>query len=89
MEERSVQLEQTILSFLSGQSVEAGNAFFLHFVDSDEAWTLSIQLCKSSNIDVVKYFAANMLYTKVTLMLLYHIIILALSLSLLLHATQR
>lgn len=60
------QLEQAILSVLSGQNIAAANDYILKFVETDPSWTASMILCTSrSDNDSVRYFAANILYTKV------------------------
>ena len=62
----SVQLEHAIVSVLSGQNVSAANDYILKFVDTDQSWTASMTLCaKQSDNDSVRYFAANILYSKV------------------------
>ena len=62
----STQLEQAIISVLSGQNIAAANEFILKFVETDQSWTASMTLCaKQSDNDSVRYFAANILYSKV------------------------
>lgn len=63
----SVQLEHAIVSVLSGQNVSAANDYILKFVDTDQSWTASMILCTTRvDNDNVRYFAANILYTKVS-----------------------
>lgn len=60
------QLEQAIESVLTGCNVTAANEYILKFVDTDAAWTAAMLICKSRiDNDNIRYFAANILYTKV------------------------
>lgn len=62
----SDQLEEAIVSVLSGVNVAAANDYILQFVETDQSWTASMTICKSRcDHDYVRYFAANILYTKV------------------------
>jgi hypothetical protein len=62
----SDQLEEAIVSVLSGVNVAAANDYILQFVESDQSWTASMTICKiRCDNDYVRYFAANILYTKV------------------------
>lgn len=66
LNDASTQLEQAIISVLSGQNIAAANEFILKFVETDQSWTASMTLCaKQSDNDSVRYFAANILYSKV------------------------
>ena len=59
-------LEQAIISVLSGQNIAAANEYILKFVETDQSWTASMMLCtQRSDNDSVRYFAANILYSKV------------------------
>ena len=57
--------QQAIVALLTGQNVVEANNFLIAFTDSDEAWLASIRCIEGSNDFAVKYFAANILYTKV------------------------
>ncbi len=57
--------EQAIVALLTGQNVIEANKFLLTFTDSDEAWLASIRCIQRSNDYAVRYFAVNILYTKV------------------------
>ena len=60
------QLEQAILSVLSGSNVSAANDYILKFVETDQSWAASMTICKTRcDNDNLRYFAANILYTKV------------------------
>lgn len=58
-------LEQAIVALLTGQNVIEANKFLLAFTDSDEAWLGSIRVIQNSTDYAARYFAANILYTKV------------------------
>ena len=59
------QLEQAIVAALAGLNVAAANIYILKFVDTEQCWTASMALCGRTASDDVRYFAANILYTKV------------------------
>lgn len=60
------QLEQAIGSVLTGSNVSAANEYILKFVETDEAWAAAMLICKGRvDNDNIRYFAANILYTKV------------------------
>jgi hypothetical protein len=60
------QLEQAILSVLSGSNVSAANDYILKFVETDQSWAAAMTICKTrGDNDNLRYFAANILYTKV------------------------
>lgn len=62
------QLEQAILSVLSGSNVSAANDYILKFVETDQSWAAAMMICKTrGENDNLRYFAANILYTKVGL----------------------
>ena len=60
----SSQLEHAILSLFSGASVAESNEFIIAFVETDAAWGAALALFAHQN-DVVAYFAANIIYTKI------------------------
>lgn len=49
------------------QEREQVNSFLVHFVDTDEAWAVSVQLLVGVDPSLVEvqYFAANTIYTKI------------------------
>ena len=57
-------LEQMIISLLTGININDINQYIVQFIETPEAWTASTSLFSSTNDDV-RYFAANILYTKV------------------------
>lgn len=60
------QLEKAIESVLTGCNVAAANEYILKFVETEAAWTAAMLICKGRiDNDSVRYFAANILYTKV------------------------
>lgn len=61
----SKDLETVIISVLSNPTQE-GNRFLIDFVETEAAWEASMSLFQSSH-DYVQYFAANMIYTKVSM----------------------
>lgn len=62
----SDNLEQMIISLLTGININEVNQYILQFVETTECWTSSTSLFSSSNEDV-RYFAANIVYTKVSI----------------------
>ena len=58
-------MEQAISALLAGNNVTEANSFLLSFADNDEAWLASILCIQRNTDDAVRYFAANILYTKV------------------------
>lgn len=62
----SDNLEQMIISLLTGININEVNQYILQFVETEECWTSSTSLFSSSNADV-RYFAANIVYTKVSI----------------------
>jgi hypothetical protein len=61
----TIELQKAIISVLSGINVSAANEYILKVVDTDEAWNASMMICTGSDNDHIRYFAANILYTKV------------------------
>lgn len=64
MDDTSRELERAILCILNGQNVNEGNAYILEFIETEIAWSASAALFSSSN-EHVRFFSANILYTKV------------------------
>jgi transportin-3 len=58
------QLEQLIEKTVLGQATQEDITYMMGFVDTEAAWALSMQLLSVAN-DQVRYFAANIIYTKV------------------------
>ena len=63
--EASLLMEQAISALLAGNNVTEANSFLLNFADDDQAWLASILCIQRNTDDAVRYFAANILYTKV------------------------
>ena len=63
--EASLLMEQAISALLAGNNVSEANSFLLSFADNDQAWMASILCIQRNTDDAVRYFAANILYTKV------------------------
>lgn len=63
-------LEQMIISLLTGVNINDINQYIVQFIETPEAWAASTSLFSSTNDDV-RYFAANILYTKVRHMLFF------------------
>jgi hypothetical protein len=64
MEALPSTLESAILSvFSGGQGAAQSNEYLLEFVETEAAWRESLALFESSN-EIVRYFAANIIYTK-------------------------
>ena len=59
-------LEAAILSLVSGDAtaLREANSFLLGFVETADAWKASLDLIQSPN-EHVRFFASNILYTKV------------------------
>ena len=64
MESTSQNLEQMIISLLTGININEINQYIVQFIETPESWTASTSLFTSLNEDV-RYFAANIVYTKV------------------------
>ena len=60
----SINLEQMIISLLTGININEINQYIIQFIETPESWTASTSLFTSLNEDV-RYFAANIVYTKV------------------------
>lgn len=59
------EFELAIVSVLSGSNVVAGNLFILKFIETEQSWISSMMICTNNDNDYIRYFAANILYTKV------------------------
>ena len=59
----ATDLEELISKNLCGQGTKEDNIFLIHFVEDVTAWAPSIELFNSAN-GHVRYFAANIVYTK-------------------------
>jgi len=62
---REVTLEEMITSLLTGININEINQYIVQFIETDAAWTESTSLFSSMNEDV-RFFAANIVYTKVS-----------------------
>jgi hypothetical protein len=62
---REVTLEEMITSLLTGININEINQYIVQFIETDAAWTASTSLFSSANEDV-RFFAANIIYTKVS-----------------------
>ena len=62
----SMSLEAAIQGLIGGdaQAIRQANSFLLSFVDTEAAWSSSLELFQSPN-EHVRFFASNILYTKV------------------------
>ena len=60
-----VNLEEMIISLLTGININEINQYIIQFIETDEAWASSTSLFSSTN-DNVRFFAANIVYTKVS-----------------------
>ena len=60
-------LEKAIISIISGQDIAEANNYVVKFIESDDSWIGSMAcIHRSPDDSAVKYFAANLLYSKVT-----------------------
>jgi hypothetical protein len=64
----NINLEQMIISLLTGININEINQYILQFIETPECWTASTSLFSSLNEDV-RYFSANIVYTKVRILI--------------------
>lgn len=66
MDNTSGNLEGAIVSLLRGESIAEANAFILSFAETESAWQpCTILISSPTTSDPVRFFAANILYTKI------------------------